>query len=128
MRHLTHKQRLFAQGIADGLDNSKAYRAAYNCATASSITIAKEACELRKHPAVAAYLADLQAKQDRARQLTRDRKREILNTIAENPKAKPNERTKAIEVDNVMTGDNAPQQVQVFGLSELLALVRKGSK
>ncbi len=32
---------------------------------------------------------------------------------------------KAIEQDNVMTGDNAPQKVEVFGNSELLAMVRK---
>jgi len=128
MRNLTAKQRAFAHAVVSGMGNSKAYRSVYNCPTASSITIAKEACALRQHPAVAAYIAELQAKHDRKLHLTRERKREILHEIAENDEVKPSERTKAIEVDNVMTGDNAPQQVQVFGLTELLALVRKGSK
>jgi hypothetical protein len=125
VRPLTAKQRAFANLIAEGKDGSAAYREAYVCPNSSPITLAREAHRTRELPHVAAYIAQLIAQQERKRFLTRERKRELLADCAEDKKAKWSERTKALEVDNVMTGDNAPQQVQVFGLTELLAIVRK---
>jgi phage terminase small subunit len=127
-RHLTPKQRAFAQNIADGMEQSAAFRAAYGCPNSSPRTIKVNASRMRANPKVAAFVAELQAKQDRVRFLTRERKREKLAAIVEDEKAVKRDVIKAIEVDNVMTGDNAPQQVQVFGLGDLLNLVRKQSK
>lgn len=125
---LTQKQRAFANYIAEGLNGTEAYRKAYPDTVACDKTCATHACREKKKPHVAAYIASLVAKQEQARFLTRERKREILAQLAEKKACRPGERIKAIEVDNTMTGDNAPQQVQVFGLGELLALVRKKSK
>lgn len=127
-RDLTPSQRAFAHAIADGKDQSAAYREAYNCPNSSARTVKVNACRVRLVPRVAAYIAELQAKQDEKRFLTREKKRQILADIALATTSKASERTKAIEVDNVMTGDNAPQQVQVFGLGDLLNLVRKQAK
>jgi hypothetical protein len=123
---LTAKQRAFANELAAGIGPSEAYRRAYNTQAKDNLVAAK-AGHLKAKPKLQAYLAELIAAQERKRFLTRERKRERLSQIVENAKEKTGDVIRAIEVDNVMTGDNAPQQVQVFGLSELLAMVRKKS-
>lgn len=60
--------------------------------------------------------------------LTRDSKRRMLYNIAMDKDEPTANKIKAIEVDNIMTGDNSPQKVELFGLTELLQLVRSGSK
>lgn len=124
---LTPKQRAFANEIAAGTNPSQAYRKCFNCVTASQTTVGAKASHLKSHPKVGPYIAALIAQQEKKRLLTRERKREHLALFVEDKTARTADRIKAIEVDNVMTGDNAPQQVQVFGLSDLLALVRKKS-
>lgn len=124
---LTAKQRAFANAIAAGAGGSEAYRIAYNTKGRDK-DHASKASKLRRLPHVAAYITHLISKQERRRELNRERKRELLAEAAEDTKAKWPERIKAIEVDNVMTGDNAPEQVNVFGLGDLLQLVRKGNR
>ena len=51
---LTPKQEAFAQAIADGHNQSDAYRLAYDAADSSPATIWQRACGLAKHPQVAA--------------------------------------------------------------------------
>ncbi len=120
----TPKQRTFVNAIVDGVGPSEAYRQAYNT-NARDSALSSKAAKCQKSPCVIAYHAALVAQMERRRLLTRDRKREHLSAIAENDKAKASDRIRAIEVDNTMTGDNAPQKVEVFGLGELLAMVRK---
>jgi hypothetical protein len=129
MRKLTAKQQAFAHFIADGLEQATAYRKAYDCPNSSPSTVKVEASRTAALPHVAEFIRTLKGQHDQKKFLTRERKREILQEIAESKgeSIRPNERVKAIEVDNIMTGDNAPQQVEVFGLTELLGIVRKGS-
>lgn len=120
---LTSKQRAFANYIADGLNQSEAYRKAYG-GRPNFTTTKREAHAVRHNPKVAAEIDRLTAKHDKKQHLTREAKRRILREIVEDKNSKDSDRLKAIEIDNIMTGDNAPQQVNVFGLSELLAMVR----
>jgi hypothetical protein len=122
---LTPKQRAFSNEIANGCTSSESYRRAYNT-TAKDKSLAARASHLKAVPKVAAYIASLIARSEKKKALARDRKRELLNEAAEDAGSDWGKRIKAIEVDNQMTGDNAPQQVNVFGLGDLLAIVRKG--
>tara|TARA_R110002110_G_scaffold74463_2_gene196972 strand:- start:6207 stop:6656 length:450 start_codon:yes stop_codon:yes gene_type:complete len=60
--------------------------------------------------------------------LTRDSKRRMLYQICMDEDEPTSNKIKAIEVDNIMTGENSPQKVELFGLTELLQLVRSKSK
>lgn len=44
--------------------------------------------------------------------LTRDKKRMILGSIAQDERAPDTARIRAVEVDNTMTGDNAPVRIE----------------
>lgn len=124
---LTAKQENFAQAIVDGKGPSAAYRASYNWNGKKQV-VAVRANELLHIPMVKERINALRARLDKSRHASREEKRGILAEILRNEKLRAAERTKAIEVDNVMTGDNAPQQVNVFGLGDLLAMVRRGGK
>lgn len=122
----TPKQRTFANALAEGVGPSEAYRQAYNTRARDS-ALSSKAAKAQRSPQFQAYLRALVAQMEHRRFLTRDRKREKLAKIVEDGAERTADRLKAIEVDNVMTGDNAPQKVEVFGLGELLAAVRKKS-
>ena len=125
-RDLTAQQIAFANARLEGLQPSDAYRRAYNSHSNSGV-IAVRACELGKHQGINAYIAKEQAKLDRTKGLTRLRKRQILYNIATDPNSSTSDIIRAIETDNRMTGDNRPEQVEGFGVSELLTMVRQRS-
>ena len=56
---LTPKQEKFCQGIVSGLNQSDAYRAAYNCAGMGDATINNEAYVLMKSPDISARIEKL---------------------------------------------------------------------
>ena len=125
-REMTSKQRLFAQGILDGMSKTDAYKKAYDTSRWTSRQITNEAHRASLHPLIMAYIKAERSRLDESALLTRIEKRQILAKTARSIRSKPMEKIKAVEVDNVMTGDNAPQKVEVFGLHELLKLVRSG--
>lgn len=51
---LTEKQERFARGLAEGMTNAEAYRAAYDAGDMKPHTIWSEACKLAQHPGVSA--------------------------------------------------------------------------
>lgn len=123
---MTPKQEAFSQAVADGMDNSSAYRHAYNVRTTNNNTIAKKAWKIAHTPVVFARVEALKKEVSDGRLLQRVGKRVILCEIAEDKEQQAQNRIKAIEVDNRMTGDDAPQKVEVFGLTDLMRLVRGG--
>ena len=125
-RQLTHKQRLFAENILSGMKPAPAYREAYKSKMTPAAT-SVEAQRTMRVPHVAHFIETERAKMDAAALLTRMEKRRILAETARSKASRASDRIKAIEVDNVMTGDNAPQKVEVFGLAELMKLVRSGA-
>lgn len=121
---LTKRQEGFAQDVADGMKPAHAYRNNYTVSGCNANTVSHQAAKMQRHPKVAARIKELKDVTAAVRALSRERKRALLEQFAEDAKAKKGDRISAIKVDNEMTGDNAPQQVQVFGLAELLTLVR----
>jgi phage terminase small subunit len=122
---MTAKEHAFALRILAGDPPSKAYLNAGYSGDTNANVIAVAANRILNRPHVQELVTTgRQAKLDKAL-LTRDEKRKILRDIAKGKAAKMGDRIRAVQVDNEMTGDNAPQQVNVFGLSDLLMLVRK---
>lgn len=115
MRQLTAKQKAFADALLSGKDASEAYRVAYS-PKSTPATIGREAYTLVRVPHVAKYIDEQRskyAKQEEATVgLTRARKREILRTIANDTKASRKDRMTAIQIDNLMTGDNKPVRIE----------------
>ncbi len=126
LRELTPKQRAFADALLEGLASSKAYRRAYP-AKGSPKLVSVKAAEVKRHPAVQAYMREQQSKLDRAKGLTRTRKRQFLYEVVMNPDSSTADKLRAIELDNRMTGDNIPEKVEAFGLSDLLTMMRQRS-
>lgn len=127
-RELTAKQEKFCQGVAEGLTYADAFRRAYGQGKRATQTLYRDAYRVMESDKVAARIAELKEEQQAARLATRIRKREVLNEILEDSDESAQSRIKAIEVDNLMTGDNKPQKVEVFGLSDLMKLVRSGGE
>jgi phage terminase small subunit len=127
-RNLTAKERAFAERILAGDGPSVAYRAAgYGCGSNARV-IAVAAQRSLNRPAVAAYLADQQERMAARSTLTREDKLRRLADRVKHGKMVDRDGLKALEIHNLMTGDNAPQQVNVFGLSDLLDMVRRGNR
>lgn len=123
MVHLTSKQIAFAHYVAEGLTASEAYRRVYSN-RGNTNTTKKEAKEIRNHKGVAAYIEQLRRELKAASQLTREDVLATLDRIICDPDVTPSARVQAVKARNEMTGDNAPVKVNMFGLADLLKLVR----
>ncbi len=130
MKELTHKEEAAAQFYCDGLTKAESWRRAYNKPNATRGTVTKAVQDVFNRPKVQTRIAELKSQLDDERALVRNEKRMMLAEIARKKKITVDEaraftvRMKAIDADNVMTGDNAPQKVEVFGNAEILAMVR----
>ena len=67
---LTAKQEAFAQGIADGLDQASAYRAAYDAENMSDPAIYVEASRIMDNPKVALRVKELRQAIEEAHKLS----------------------------------------------------------
>jgi hypothetical protein len=111
-RRLTPQQRLFADYVIEGKGKSEAYKLAYPQSSLGKGPLSVEAYRTAKLPHVADYIAEALAERRREVLLTRDAKRQILGSIARDPKAPRQARIMAVKVDNDMTGDAAPIRVE----------------
>lgn len=124
-RPLTPKQHAFCENVLAGMRPAQAYREGYKSGM-SARCCTQEAQRLLRLAHVQHYLEVERAKMQEASLLTRIEKRAALGAIVRSKAAKNGDRIRAIEVDNLMTGDNAPTKHEVFGLAELMKLVRSG--
>jgi hypothetical protein len=110
---LTPKQLKFAHYVAEGVTASEAYRRVYASAPGKPpVRVAEEASDVRHNPRVAAYIDELRAEAKSRAVLTRADVLAKLDAMISDPDV----------------SETAPQEVNVFGLGDLLAVVRKGSK
>lgn len=98
------RHEIFAQALADGLTESDAYKKAYN---AKPSVARANASRLIANASVRARVDWLKRQNAKISALSRERKREILATIAEDKKLDARARISAIQEDNRMTGDSA---------------------
>lgn len=96
----------YVQGLISGLSQRKAYLVAYPKASKwKNETVDNKASKLLRDDEVWARYVELQEENAKTAGLTRERKKEILKRLAEDESISPNERIKAIDVDNKMDGE-----------------------
>ena len=105
------RHEVFAQALADGKSEIDAYKKAYN---AKPNVARANASRLLTNASVCARVRALKLQNAKSKALSRERKREILASIAQNEKLDARARISAIQEDNRMTGDSA-ENVNVKG-------------
>jgi phage terminase small subunit len=110
MAKLTPKQEAFCQAICNGMNQSDAYRLAYNAANMKQETVNKRASELVNNGEVKGRVQELrdnlEAKQLWTREQSINKAVEAIEMACKN--GKPLEILKGVEVLNKMHGYDAP--------------------
>lgn len=110
---LTVKQEAFAQGIADGLDQASAYRAAYDAEGMADNTIYARASELVRNSKVADRIAELKGALAEKVLWTREMSvKALVQTFRESAGSV---RVAAVKELNAMHGYNEPSKLHVEG-------------
>lgn len=105
---LTAKQEAFAQAIADGKNQSDAYRTAYNAGKMKAETVQNSAYKLLRNGEVTARIKTLQQSLVDKSLWTRERSVKVLADIADSGESKAGEVVSAVRELNSMHGFNAP--------------------
>lgn len=108
----TAKALRFARLVASGESQAQALRIAYN-RTGKPRTIALDACRLAARPEIKAEIERLRGRSEVKILLTLNDRLAILAEIAQDTRAKKNERTRAIDVYSRISGDQAPSRVDL---------------
>lgn len=112
---LTAKQEAFAQAVSGGMNQSDAYRSAYDAGNMKAETIHNNAYKLMNDNEVAARVTELKAALATKALWSRERSVQALANIADGSEAKANEIVAAIKELNLMHGFNAPTKVELGG-------------
>lgn len=112
---LTAKQEAFAQGLADGLTQADAYRAAYNASRQTDATLWANASRMAADSKVVARVASLKSALADKQLWTRQDSVTELADIARGVESKAAEKVAAIKELNLMHGFNAPSKIEVNG-------------
>ena len=110
---LTAKQEAFCQGIADGLGQADAYRAAYNAEGMKDNTIYPKASELMKNGKVAARIAELRESVQEKQLWSREMSVKAL--VAAYREGSGSVKVAAVKELNAMHGYNEPSKVSING-------------
>lgn len=110
---LTAKQEAFCQAIADGMNQSDAYRAAYNAGNMKPETVQNNAYKLTQDNDISTRANELKNALASKALWTREKSVTGLANIADNGGAKPVEIISAIKELNAMHGFLAPTKHEV---------------
>ena len=112
---LTAKQEAFAQAVAGGMNQSDAYRSAYNAGKMKAETVQQVASRMMADRKVSARVESLKAALESKGLWTREKSVKALASIADGGEAKATEIVAAIKELNLMHGFNAPSKVEISG-------------
>lgn len=112
---LTAKQEAFAQAIADGKNQSDAYRSAYNAGKMKAETVQNSAYKLVLNGEVTARVKELKQELANKSLWTREQSVAVLAGVVEAMDAKHGDKISAVKVLNDMQGFNAPTKVDIAG-------------
>ena len=112
---LTAKQEQFAQAIASGMNQSDAYRSAYDAGKMTAKSVNEKASALASDVKVSSRLAELKAALAAKAMWTREDSVYALREIATDSEAKAAEKVSAIKELNLMHGFNAPLDINLGG-------------
>lgn len=112
---LTAKQEAFAQAVSGGMNQSDAYRSAYDASKTKPDVVSVKASQLMADGKVAVRVAELQAALADKQLWTRIDSVTELADIARGAESKAAEKIAAIKELNLMHGFNAPTKVEIAG-------------
>lgn len=111
---LTAKQEKFCQCIADGMNQTDAYRSAYNSGNMSEKTVWRKAHDLIHNGKVTARITALNSQLANEKLWTRGKSVKVLTTIAEGKNhIKESDKIAAVKELNAMHGFNSPTKLEV---------------
>jgi phage terminase small subunit len=102
---LTAKQEDFAKRIAEGMNQSDAYRSAYNTSRMTDKSVWEKASELAKDVKVTARVKELRDMAAKSTIMTAQQRKEWLTEVINNPEVDINARLKASDQLNRMDGE-----------------------
>ena len=111
---LTAKQEAFVQAIAGGMNQSDAYRSAYNAGKMKDGSINVNASKLAADAKVALRIAELREELANKSLWTREQSVAVLAGVVEACDAKHGDKISAVKVLNDMQGFNAPVKAEVL--------------
>lgn len=111
--NLTAKQEAFCQGIADGLGQADAYRAAYDAEDMKENSVYVQASKLMKNPKITQRIAELKS-QVQEKQLW-SREMSIKALVQAYREGSGSVKVAAVKELNAMHGYNEPSKVSING-------------
>jgi len=112
---LTAKQEAFAQAIADGKNQSDAYRAAYSAGNMKDNSINVNASKMAADAKVALRIKELKEALANKSLWTREQSVAVLAEVVGSMDAKHSDKISAVKVLNDMQGFNAPEKLELSG-------------
>ena len=109
---LTAKQEGFAQAVAGGMNQSDAYRSAYNAGKMKDSSINCNASQLMSDAKVAQRVSFLREELANRSLWTREQSVAVLKEVVDASDAKHTDRISAITVLNKMQGFDAPLKIE----------------
>ena len=110
---LTNKQEAFCQAIADGMNQSDAYRSAYSAEKMKAETVNSKAYELSKNGEVTARVKELREALADKSLWTREQSVAVLVNVIDDSESRGGDKISAVKVLNDMQGFNAPTKLEV---------------
>ena len=110
---LTNKQEAFCQAIADGMNQSDAYRSAYSAEKMKAETVNSKAYELSKNGDVTARVKELREALANKSLWTREQSVAVLVNVIDDSESRGGDKISAVKVLNDMQGFNAPTKLDV---------------
>lgn len=120
---LKPRQLRFCELIVGGASATSAYKQAGYVGKGN--TAESTASKLLRNPKVQARIAELRKPITKKILMSKDRKREILRDMVENPATKPADMLRAIEIDAKLAGHFAPDKVEVETGPKALESIRE---
>lgn len=111
---LTAKQEAFVQAIAGGMNQSDAYRSAYNAGKMKPDVVNVKASQLAADGKVSVRVAELREELANKSLWTREQSVAVLAGVVEACDAKHGDKISAVKVLNDMQGFNAPVKAEVL--------------
>lgn len=111
--NLTAKQEAFCQGIADGLGQAEAYRAAYDAEDMKENSVYVQASKLMKNPKITQRIAELKS-QVQEKQLW-SREMSVKALVQAYREGSGSVKVAAVKELNAMHGYNEPAKINISG-------------
>jgi len=122
---LTAQQEAFCKCIADGMNNSDAYRSAYDVSKTTDKSVNELASRAMKNVKIASRVKELKAKLESKQLWSREHSVKVLANIALQKDAQLSAKVSAVKELNMMHGYNEPIKLDHMSKDGSMATIRK---